>query len=343
MAIEKTLILVKPDAFARGLTGEIIARFERKGLTIVAAKHMTVTEDLAKQHYAEHTERPFFGELVELHHLRPDRRARPRGRRRDQGRPPGDRRHEPARGRPRARSAATSRSRSARTWSTGPTRPSPASARRGCSSPSSKHREHPLRPTPIIRPVTGGKFILGSGSPSGARSSSRSASPSPSSSRTSRRRPTGDPVHVAEENARRKARAVAALAATGSTVLGADTLVAVDGDILGKPAGCRPGARVRRAPGRPHPPGGRRDRDRPRRRAHHHRGRDHPGPLPARVPGASSTGTSQRASGRAERAATPSRASAPRSSRASRATTSTSSACPLSRLLDLLPDLLPTT
>ncbi len=64
--MERTLILVKPDAFARGLTGEIIARFERKGLTIVAAKHMTVTEDLAKQHYAEHTERPFFGELVEF-------------------------------------------------------------------------------------------------------------------------------------------------------------------------------------------------------------------------------------------------------------------------------------
>ena len=64
MAIERTLILVKPDAFARGLTGEIIARFERKGLKIVAAKYMTVSEALAKQHYAEHTERPFFGELV---------------------------------------------------------------------------------------------------------------------------------------------------------------------------------------------------------------------------------------------------------------------------------------
>ena len=64
--MERTLILVKPDAFARGLTGEIIARFERKGLTIVAAKHMTVTEDLAKQHYAEHAERPFFGELVQF-------------------------------------------------------------------------------------------------------------------------------------------------------------------------------------------------------------------------------------------------------------------------------------
>lgn len=62
--MEKTLILVKPDAFARGLSGEIIARFERKGLKIVAAKHMTVSEALASQHYAEHTERPFFGELV---------------------------------------------------------------------------------------------------------------------------------------------------------------------------------------------------------------------------------------------------------------------------------------
>ena len=62
--MERTLILVKPDAFARGLTGEIIARFERKGLKIIAAKHMTVSEDLAKQHYAEHVERPFFGELV---------------------------------------------------------------------------------------------------------------------------------------------------------------------------------------------------------------------------------------------------------------------------------------
>jgi nucleoside-diphosphate kinase len=62
--VERTLILVKPDAFARGLTGEIIKRFERKGLGIVALKHMTVTEDLAKQHYAEHDGKPFFGELV---------------------------------------------------------------------------------------------------------------------------------------------------------------------------------------------------------------------------------------------------------------------------------------
>jgi nucleoside-diphosphate kinase len=64
--VDRTLILVKPDAFARNLTGEIISRFERKGLRIAALKHMTVTEELAKQHYAEHEGKPFFGELVEF-------------------------------------------------------------------------------------------------------------------------------------------------------------------------------------------------------------------------------------------------------------------------------------
>jgi nucleoside-diphosphate kinase len=64
--MDRTLILVKPDAFARGLTGEIIARFERKGLSIAALRHMRVAPDLAQQHYAEHAERPFFGELVEF-------------------------------------------------------------------------------------------------------------------------------------------------------------------------------------------------------------------------------------------------------------------------------------
>src|SRR5215213_8770328 len=64
--MERTLILVKPDAFARGLTGEIIARLENKGLKIVAMRYMQVTEDLAKQHYAEHEGKPFFGELVEF-------------------------------------------------------------------------------------------------------------------------------------------------------------------------------------------------------------------------------------------------------------------------------------
>jgi nucleoside-diphosphate kinase len=62
--VDRSLILVKPDAFARGLTGEIVARFERKGLKIVALKLMTLTEDLARRHYAEHEGKPFFGELV---------------------------------------------------------------------------------------------------------------------------------------------------------------------------------------------------------------------------------------------------------------------------------------
>ena len=64
--MSRTLILVKPDAFARGLTGEIVARFERKGLRIAALEHRTLEEDLATQHYAEHEGKPFFGELVDF-------------------------------------------------------------------------------------------------------------------------------------------------------------------------------------------------------------------------------------------------------------------------------------
>ena len=63
-ATTRTLILVKPDAFERGLTGEVLARFERKGLTLTALKLVSAEEATAHEHYAEHTERPFFGELV---------------------------------------------------------------------------------------------------------------------------------------------------------------------------------------------------------------------------------------------------------------------------------------
>jgi nucleoside-diphosphate kinase len=62
--VDRTLILVKPDAFERSLTGEIIARFERKGLRIVALEHMRVSREIAERHYAEHSEKPFFGDLV---------------------------------------------------------------------------------------------------------------------------------------------------------------------------------------------------------------------------------------------------------------------------------------
>ena len=64
--MDRTLILVKPDAFERGLTGEIVARFERKGLKIAAMKHMTVERGQAEEHYAEHKEKPFFGDLVDF-------------------------------------------------------------------------------------------------------------------------------------------------------------------------------------------------------------------------------------------------------------------------------------
>jgi nucleoside-diphosphate kinase len=62
--MDRTLILVKPDAFARNLTGEIIARFERKGLRIAALRYMTMEREMAEQHYAEHVGKPFFEELV---------------------------------------------------------------------------------------------------------------------------------------------------------------------------------------------------------------------------------------------------------------------------------------
>jgi nucleoside-diphosphate kinase len=64
--MDRTLILVKPDAFLRGLTGEVIARFERKALVIVALKHMLMDRDLAERHYAEHRDKPFFADLVEF-------------------------------------------------------------------------------------------------------------------------------------------------------------------------------------------------------------------------------------------------------------------------------------
>ena len=66
MAVEQTLVLVKPDAMARGLAGEILARFEGRGLVVRAARLVYVDSDLAERHYAEHAEKPFFGELVEF-------------------------------------------------------------------------------------------------------------------------------------------------------------------------------------------------------------------------------------------------------------------------------------
>ena len=66
MAVERTLILIKPDAVRRGLAGEILRRFEDRGLTIRAAKLVTASRELGETHYAEHREKPFFGELVDF-------------------------------------------------------------------------------------------------------------------------------------------------------------------------------------------------------------------------------------------------------------------------------------
>jgi nucleoside-diphosphate kinase len=64
--LERTLVLIKPDAVERGLAGEILHRFEARGLVMRAGKLVTVDRDLAERHYAEHSEKPFFGELVEF-------------------------------------------------------------------------------------------------------------------------------------------------------------------------------------------------------------------------------------------------------------------------------------
>jgi nucleoside-diphosphate kinase len=62
--MEHTFVMVKPDGVRRGLVAEVIGRFERKGLTLQKMRLLTIDQDLAERHYAEHVERPFFGELV---------------------------------------------------------------------------------------------------------------------------------------------------------------------------------------------------------------------------------------------------------------------------------------
>jgi nucleoside-diphosphate kinase len=125
VSIERTLNLVKPDAFDRGLTGEIIARFERKGLTLAALQQMTMTREMAEQHYAEHVGKPFFEELVTFITSGPLVAMALEG--------------EQAVAAARQVIGATNpieatRSPWARTWSTAPIRPSRASVSSDCSS-----------------------------------------------------------------------------------------------------------------------------------------------------------------------------------------------------------------
>ena len=66
MAVEHTFVMVKPDGVRRAVVGEVISRFERKGLKLEKMRMFLIDEELAGKHYAEHTEKPFFGELVEF-------------------------------------------------------------------------------------------------------------------------------------------------------------------------------------------------------------------------------------------------------------------------------------
>jgi nucleoside-diphosphate kinase len=64
--MEKTFLMVKPDGVQRNLVGDIVNRFEKKGFKLAGAKLMVISEELAKQHYGEHQDKPFFGELVDF-------------------------------------------------------------------------------------------------------------------------------------------------------------------------------------------------------------------------------------------------------------------------------------
>ena len=66
MAVERTLILIKPDATERALAGDLLARIERRGFKVVGGKLLRVSEALGAEHYAEHRDKPFFGELLEF-------------------------------------------------------------------------------------------------------------------------------------------------------------------------------------------------------------------------------------------------------------------------------------
>ncbi len=133
---ERTLVLVKPDGVRRGLVGEVISRLEQQGADAGRVELRTLDKETAEQHYAEHSERPFFGELVEFITGGPLVALAVEGPRAVEAVRTLMGVTDPVKARP-ARSAATTRSRSARTSCTAPTRPSPAPASSGSSSRTS--------------------------------------------------------------------------------------------------------------------------------------------------------------------------------------------------------------
>ena len=279
--MDRTLILVKPDAFARGLTGEIIQRFENKGLRIAALQHMTMSEAIAKQHYAEHEGKPFFGELVEfitsgplvamvLEGEQAVAAARqvigatnpveaapgldPR-RLRDRGRPE----HGPRVGLGRVRGA----------------------------------RGEAVLPEPLI---------LASASPQRRAILEEAGIPFEVRPANVDEDEQGDPAAVAEANARRKALGDPRRPGAGRRHGGGARR-----RHLRQAARRGAGARVPGRPERPHARGGGRDRAGPGRRGRRHGGRDHEGHVPAPLRGRDRAIRGHRRMGRAGRAATRSR------------------------------------
>ena len=241
--MERTLILAKPDAYARNLTGEILARFERKGLRPVALRVLTMTRELAERHYAEHLEKPFFGELADFITSGPLVAMVLEGPVGDRRGAPGDRRDQPARGGARARSAAISRSRPARTSCTAPTARSRRRARSRSSSPSCGRVDRLGRTRPRVA------LAAAAGDPDGARRPLRGP-PVPASRRLERRRGRRE---VALANALGKARAVRARAAARPCSASTRWSSWAGGCGASRPTRRRRGRRCGRCPGATHP------------------------------------------------------------------------------------------
>ncbi len=137
---ERTLVLIKPDAVRRGLVGEILGRFERKGLAIEAMVLRTMDADLADQHYAEHVDKPFYPPLKEFMTGGPLVAAGALRRPGDRGGPRRWSARPTAARRPPAPSAATCPCPTGRTWCTPPTRPTAPSGRSPSGSPTCRSR-----------------------------------------------------------------------------------------------------------------------------------------------------------------------------------------------------------
>ena len=136
MAVERTLVLIKPDAVARGLAGEILARFEARGLALRGGRLLTVSRELARGALRRAQGEAVLRRARRVHHLVADAGAGARGRRGDRGRPLDDGRRRIRPTRRRGRSAAISRFRCRTTSCTVPTRPSRPRARSRCGSPT---------------------------------------------------------------------------------------------------------------------------------------------------------------------------------------------------------------